>query len=451
MTSRRIPRGRLVLACTAVGVLVAAAVALAMSGGSEPSHPTRSASPLLSIGQPIKPYRAGKPPTGFIEMRITSPDGRHTRAVLYYAHSKLRRGKRVLEDCTNIGAERWMRHARTDIDISCLDRAPASGADPLSLSTGWGTNEPVTITGQASRDVARLVVEGPGGTYTVPLARHRAFILMYSHKARGTATLTAHMRDGSTRFYKEVLPPTLIPTGTAQARDPGGRFAWHVSAGPISSGPHKGQTCAQFGAERLRRDSADPLCGDLSNHPMFAGAQRHASRLVVWGAVAPSAREIRMTDAKGTRRLALSAVGRAFIAVYPADTNPATITLAVTRADGSVERHAAPRLVSARIKEGIPQFFGPPVTLRVSGSNPDQIVISATLTTAATKLVVTLGGRQVRLHRAGGSGRRLRYAGIYDTSRGKRHTFTRRHIYGGHLVICSRDACGTIVARARLR
>ena len=76
----------------------------------------------------------------------------------------------------------------------------------------------------------------------------------------------------------------------------------------------------------------------------MAPARSRRGALIVWGAVATSVRGVRIVDPRhGSRRLALSPVGRAFIAVYPTSARPRSIALEVTLADWTVQRHAGPR------------------------------------------------------------------------------------------------------------
>ncbi len=342
-------------------VLAGAAVALAVSGG-DPRQPTRSHSPLVSIGQPIAPYRAGKPPKGWMEMRVKDPDGAQALALLYYEHTRISRGRPVHVLCADVGDERRLRRSSTRRDNGCLPADPDL-QDGLALrwGSGFGGRAGLRVQGRASAEVRRVVVKGPGGTYEVPLARHRSFLLLYSARATGKLTLTAHLRDGGTRYYEIPLRPEFPPgRGAVAARDPGGLAAWRVTAEVRSAGAREGQTCAQF--VRALGEFGAPLCGDLAANAVFADATRWGprrtrgpygpgpkspKRLIVWGAVATSVRGVRIIGRRGTRRLALSPVGRALIAVYPAGTDPRSITLEVTLADATVQRHVGPRRLNA--------------------------------------------------------------------------------------------------------
>lgn len=452
-------------AAAGVAVLLAiSTVALAMSGG-DPKHPTRSRSALLTIGQPIKPYPAGSPP-GSIEMRIADPGGGRQRAALSYKTRKVRRGHSVELLCSRIGPERLLRREALTNGGDCMPVDGQSTRYPLQWTIGTGTNAPVTINGQATPAVKRLVLSGPGGTYEVPLSRHGVFLLVYSARARGTATLTAHLRDGSTRFQQFSLPPSFARHGTASASDPGGRAAWHVSADIVANGPRKGKTCAQFTGGDFPGDFGAPLCGELSHNAVFADTQRYGPRtgphtfgprkhspprVIVWGAVAPGVRGVQITQAGHVRSLTLSAVGRAFIAVYPASVDPQTITLDVTLADGTHQRHAAPRRLNATRVPEPPLLMTPRIGLRHDYRDVSKLVLSATLSRPAKHFDVKLAGRQVRMRRDGGPDSRPRYTGIYDRARGKPRTFLTGHIYLTSFVLCGTEGCSKTTMRSRLR
>ncbi|MEA2219210.1 MAG: hypothetical protein QOJ35_1836 [Solirubrobacteraceae bacterium] len=451
-------------AAAVAALLAVCTVALAVSGG-DPEQPTHSRSALLTIGQPIAPYRAGNPP-GWIEMRIADPGGGRRRAALSYRTHELRRGHVVQLLCSRIGPERLLRRVRLTNAGDCMPVHGQSTRYPLQWSIGTGTREPVTINGQATPAVRRVVLSGPGGTYDVPLSRHGVFLLVYSAHARGSATLTAHLRDGSTRFQQFDLPPSFAQRGTTSVADPGGRAAWHVAAEARSSGPRKGQTCAQFTLGRFIRDFGAPLCGDLSHHAVFADTQRYGPRkgphtygphdrsprrVVVWGAVAPGVRGVRITQGGHSRSLSLSAVGRAFIAVYPAGVDPQAIALEVTLAGGTIERHRAPRRLNAVRLAEQPLLVTRRIGLRHDRADATRLVLSATLNLPAKRFDVKLAGREVHMHRAGGPDGRPRYAGIYDRSRGRPRTFVTGHVYLTSFVLCGGEGCSATTMRSRLR
>jgi hypothetical protein len=466
MADRRV---RLAVAIVVACVLAAGAVALATSGGGQPHQPTRSASPLVSLGQPIAPYRVGTPPkVGWIEMRAADPDGRHTRAVLYHTFHKVRRGRDLLNVCADVGYESQLRRLPVQPWGNCITPEDTARLQPVTWSTGTGTGEPVTMRGQVTREVRRLLLDGPGGTYDVPISRHGAFLVLYSSRARGRGTLTAHLRDGSTRFFAFALPPQFRMPGSAQARDPGGLPAWSVGAQLRPSGPRKGQTCAQFAqdtdvnAARGRTGGAfgPPMCGDLAVAPLIADAMRfgprrtpgtfgqgpHAPRrLIVWGAVSEAVRRVAVIGPGGTRGLPLSAVGRAFITVYPRGVRPADVTIEARLSDGRVLRYRAPHLLNAQHIPLPPRLVGR-VGMRVARTDRAKLVLTFSLSRPARRVEIVMRGRHVRMVRTGGA----RYVGVYDT-RGTGLTIGIGRIYAMQAHVWYSEGRDTTLYRARLR
>lgn len=461
MADRRV---RLGVALAVVCVLAAGAAALATSGGG-PHQPTRSSSPLISLGQPIAPYRVGAAPkVGWIEMRAVRPGGRQTTAVLYHAFHKVRSGRDLLFVCADTGPERTLRRLPVQPFGNCVAPADERSAQPVTWSMGTGTGEPITIRGQVSGDVQRLVLDGPGGTYDVPLSRHRAFLIIYGSRAKGHATLTAHLRDGGTRFFAFDLPPQFRTPGSALARDPGGLPAWGVSAYVRPSGARKGQTCAQFRQDtdvhalpgRAGGEFGPPMCGDLAAAPLFADAMPYAPRpgpvafgpgprsprrLIVWGAVSGTVRQVAVLTPDGRRGLALSQTGRAFIAVYSGRVRPVDVVLEVTLADGRVLRYRAPRRLNATVEPEPPLLVGR-VHMRIARSDPRELVITMAFTRRPDRVAIVMRGHRVAMRRMAGA----RYVGIYDT-RGTGLTIGVGRIYAMHAIVDD----GTTLYRARLR
>lgn len=362
-------KARYAAAAAGAAALVVAVVPLALPDDSA-RKPVRSSSSLVSIGQPIAPYRAGEPELGWIELRAPDPDGGPAHAMLFHRDSRESGGRSIGRSCAEYGIESALRDYPVNDGGTCVAQDPRLPDPALMPALGTGAGQPVSLHGQVSSEVARLVVSGPGGTYDVPRSRHGMFLILYSAGAEGTTTLTAHLRDGSTRFESFELPPDTAPPGSVEAPDPGGLPAWTVAAEERSWGSRKGQTCAQFvqridaraAPGRSGGEAGAPLCGDLRSGPLIADATaygprpgRHPfgpgpgspERLIVWGAVAPAVREVRVTGPDGTRELPLSEIGRAFITVHPGDVTPDEVAVEATLADGRVLRFPAPARIGA--------------------------------------------------------------------------------------------------------
>lgn len=461
------PRATL-LALAAAVASAAAVVAMAQTG--PPRHPTTSSSPLVSIGHPITPYRAGKPKRGWMEMRAADPAGGPRRGVLYHSFRKERRGRVLRHVCNEVGFERELRRYPVRDGGSCMPLDPRLPREPLTFSYGTGTRLPVTLTGTASADVERVVADGPGGIYELPLSRHRAFLAIYSREAKGKVTLSAHLRDGSTRFHEIELPPTFVSPGSARAKDPGGLPDWTVAAGVQPRGGRRGQTCAQF--RQLHDDDASrgraggefgsPLCGELDRHPLFADATRWGprkeygpfgpfprspKRLIVWGAAAPSVTRIDVEGPDGARQLPLSEVGRAFITIYPASVRPADVTLIATLADGRQLRFPAPDDLNVRRLRDQPRLVRTRLALRVDAAGTGRHVLSGRLDRRARAFRVSLHGRQLTMRRRRGT----EYAAVYDSTKGKRRAIVRERIYPTQVVLCGPEGCSTTLIRVRAK
>ena len=447
---------------------VAAVVAMAQTG--PPRHPTKSTSPLVSIGQPISPYRAGKPKLGWMEMRATDPAGGPTRGVLFHTFRKERRGELLRHVCNEVGYESQLRRYPVRDGGNCMPLDPRLPREPLFWSYGTGTRLPVTLTGTASTDVERVVLDGPGGIFELPLSRHRAFLAVYSRKAKGKVTLTAHLRDGSTRFHELELPPTFAQAGSSRAKDPGGLPDWTVVASVQPAGGRRGQTCAQFrqlndlDAPRGRAggEFGAPLCGELDSHPLFADATRWGprkefsgfgpfprspKRLIVWGAVAESVTKVDVEGPDGTRHLPLSETGRAFITIYPQGVLPADVTLIATLTDGRQLRFPAPNALNVRRLRDQPRLVRNRLTLRVGAAGPGRHVVSGRLNRRARAFRISLYGRQLTMRRQ----RSNDYAAVYDSSKGKRHQIVAGRIYQTNVVLCGPEGCSATLVRVRAR
>ena len=359
------------LGAVAVVALGAAAMTLAASGEPPPRkpEPARGAGPAVSVGEPIEPYRAGSPPDGWIELRADDPQGGPRYAVLYHGYRTQRGGRTIRHVCSEHGPEAALRRYPVREGGSCAPVDPPPPDTAVIAGLASGIDRPASVHGQVRPDVERLVVSGPGGTHDVPLSRHRAFLVLYRAETRGTVTLTAHLRDGSTSFQTLELPPEALGDGYAEAADPEDLPGWTVEADRRVWGSRKGQTCAQFHQQtevdgprdRTGSEFGPPMCGDLREHALFADATTYGpragqhtfgpgpgspERLIVWGAAARSVKAVRVTGPDGVRELPFSDVGRAFITVYPATVAPSEVTVEATLADGSTLRHPAPRRVN---------------------------------------------------------------------------------------------------------
>lgn len=320
----------------------------------------------------------------------------------------------------------------------------------------------------------RLTVAGPGGTFVLPRSRHGAFAVAYAADANGRIVLTATLADGSKRFFRSQVPPSLRPNGAVAAEDPGGLPAWYTSAAERSDGPRRGQTCLQVRQDQALHEQAPsrrgmnflaPVCGDLSHLPVFArtlqltpssrpstfGPGRHAPRrTIVVGAVADNVESVAIGSPAGLRQLALADAGRAFLAVFPPTTRPQDLTLEITLDDGQVKRFTNPVVVNRATTTNPPPRLIGRVSLRQDPA-PRRVILTGHLSApTSTRFEITFLGREIRMRRAGGPDDKPAYRGTYDGTRGSRRPIVAGRLYRFSVLLCG-DSCTTRHRQARLR
>lgn len=390
----------------AAAVAVATAVIAAGQGAAPPtSGPVRVAEPVDA------PPRAGRPAVARTELRLDDPDGGPRMATIAWGR------------CHATGVERNM--ARYPVRDHHRCRRPTA---PLSFGVAQGVRTPTVVTGVAPEAVERITLSGPGGTHELPLSRSRLYAAAYSAKETGTATLTAHLADGTTRYREISLAGGHALEGAVTAEDPEGGPAWQANAELRTVGARRGQTCPQF-SQRETHEFSPPLCGDLSRDPVvantmqmrpgparstFGPSPRAPERTIVWGAAGEQVREVAIRDPKGERTLALSARGRAFLAVYPASVAPADLRLIIRHVDGRTTESAAPDRLGAAPLNPQRISFVRPLRARLDGT---RLVLTATLSRAARRYTLSVLGRPVHMRRHPGTAGR--YRGVYDASHGK--------------------------------
>lgn len=453
----------ILLSATALGGGVM--VALATSHDErDPAPPaaTRDVPGVVAIGRPITPYPAGDPATGQIELRIADPTGGAPLAVLFHRYEHVRQGKAIREECLEVGRERQLRRYPVQDGGSCR---PSTAPEPWSISITASAGGPVVVNGSTSPGVKRLTAAGPGGTFVLPRSQHDAFAVAYAATTRGRMVLTATLTDGSTRFFRSQIPPSRRPDGAVTAADPGGLPTWFTAARKRSDGARRGQTCLQVQQDDALHRKAPgqrggnflaPLCGDLARAPVFArtvqlkpsrrrstfGPMRFAPRrTIIAGAVADNVKSVAVSSPAGRRQLPLADAGRAFLAVFPATTQPAQLTLEITLDNGQVKRFPNPVAVNrATPKNPTPRLQGP-VSLRQDPAAPRRVILTARLTAPVTKrFEIAFLGREIRMRRTGGPNSNPVYRGIYDGTRGAQRPITRGRLYPFSVLICN-DTC----------
>lgn len=443
--------GALTGVCCLVALLGAALEGTAHAGQAE-----------VSVGEPIEPYRAGGPASGWMEARAINPDGGPTQALLFYRSGRPARQR----SCAAVGSERALRKYPVRQGGACL--SSRGQRDPWFVSVTTGPRQPVVVFGQTNAAVTELQVSGPGGTFVVPRTRHGAFLVVYSRRASGTATLTARLRDGSSRTEVVELPPTFDPPGRVLASDPGGKPPWRAAAHLRRSGNRAGQTCSEVDQRTdFTTGSAIPfnrsVCGDLTADPVVADLAHAAPargrdarpsdaaerRLVLWGAAGPEVKAVTALGPDGRRELPLAAAGRAFVTVYGPEVAESAVSLEVTLADGSVRHFATPRRLNAkRPKPAVRPRLAKPIDAALIDRGGSQVALSAALTAPATRVHATFLGKRIVMRPVAGDPAHWRGLFVASTERRTRPAVGRR--YAVRLVVCA-TACVTRSSRVTLR
>ncbi len=457
-------------ALVAAAIAAVAAIVLATSGGDAPARSSPPAAkpardlPGVRVARLVAdPPRAGRPAEGRIVLRAADPDGGAPVAVLEHDWIRTRDGKRVRYRCAEVGPERSVRRYPIRDGGSCVPPGAITRPDDFGLGITSGANAPFLLHGTAPPGVVRLVLAGFGGEVEVPVTRRGSWLVAISSKVRGTGTLTASFRDGTTRTRAVEVPPSYQPPGSVEADDPGGLPAWTNAASERRFGSRRGQTCAQL-HQRTSPDGrgggefSAPMCGDLRRHPAFVDATafgpsterspfgpspRAPRRLIVWGAVAADVVEVRVDGPGDPRLLPIGEAGRAFVTVYPPEVRPDDVTVTVTRRDGTQASWRAPRRVNVAPLNARPLRIATP--LRARFDQRGDIVLTARLNRRATRFDVTFNGREVTMR----PGTRGAYRGSFDPRRGKDRGFRAGRRYWTSMVLCG-PGCVTRYARVRL-
>lgn len=189
-----------------LGTTAASAGVAAVTAGGTPAP-----APLVSVGHLIDPYAAGTPSEGRIEVRATAPGTRDAYAVLWHAWQD-RRDPEDRRTCNIPGPERELRtYPVRDPGLCMPDPIPEGSPFPVLTNGGGSVGRPFVLSGTVMPEVRRLTVDGPGGRHAVPISPHRSFLLVYAPSARGGATLTAVLADGSTAFHEVSVGARRAP------------------------------------------------------------------------------------------------------------------------------------------------------------------------------------------------------------------------------------------------
>jgi len=189
-----------------LGTTAAAGGLAAVTAGGDPAPV-----PLVSVGRLVEAYAAGTPPEGLIELRATAPGTGETYAVLWHAWQD-RRDPEDRRTCNIPAPERELRtYPVRDPGLCMPHPIPEGSPFPVLTNGGGSVGRPFVLSGTVMPEVERLTVDGPGGRHAVPISPHRSFLLVYAPTARGTATLTAELADGTTGFHVTSVGARTAP------------------------------------------------------------------------------------------------------------------------------------------------------------------------------------------------------------------------------------------------
>jgi hypothetical protein len=88
---------------------------------------------------------------------------------------------------------------------ACIEATYLRRLEDIAFGVVVTGRSATVISGFASPAVERLELISAGSREIVPLSRHRAFLIVFDEAARGSAQLTAHIRDGSVRIHRVDL------------------------------------------------------------------------------------------------------------------------------------------------------------------------------------------------------------------------------------------------------
>jgi hypothetical protein len=360
--------GLAALVVVLAGAVVAVVVARASIGPGEGHQAPvavsarQAAGGPLAVGRPEQARRVGRAPQALLELRAPDPQGGTGFAITVKRVRRERARPAAWRDVLCLDVVRADRVARRRFRASGGCR-PASGVpdevSSLLFASTATMDGPVRMSGFAPEGTRRMTVAGLGPTAELPVGRHGAWFLAVAGDVRATLTVTAELRDGTTRFQRLRVPSGPVPPDAPEARDPVDGSSWAVSSAVRNGGDRKGQTCVQFfnlGANGREQGFGAPMCGDLRRQPLFVDALERgpgpqtkfgggpdvAPRLVVWGAASTRVRALELTSPDGSRPVPIAEEGRGFIAVLPGSVRRADVTLRATLADGTTRELRAP-------------------------------------------------------------------------------------------------------------
>ncbi|MDQ1727649.1 MAG: hypothetical protein QOK14_1694 [Frankiaceae bacterium] len=232
-------------------MVLAAVLAAGCDSGAEPKPPPpHKAAAIVSIGRPVAPRFVTVLGPGWVEVRATSPaaGGRPAWRVVAMRPPP----GRPRDTCVTVGlAAQDLAEADTTCDVSAPGAGAVSFLDVPGIPDRFG-RPPTLISGVAPPDVRAVRVEGLGGTHTLPLSAHRAFVAVYAPGARGTVRLVSQVGNRErVRSFKLPAPLRVYASAHHEHRRRGAVFNDEVGE-PITQLSYR-QVVHKFGPPAVLR------------------------------------------------------------------------------------------------------------------------------------------------------------------------------------------------------
>jgi hypothetical protein len=166
--------------------------------------PRRAPDPaLLVIGRPVTPQRAHGPGSpGWIGLRARTPGGGPT----WFAGLVTPPRGRARDVCVSTGLVVRQLDANVRCDVA-VPGAATSFVEVPGIPDRYGAS-PTVISGVAPPAVRAVRLEGPGGSFTLPLSAHREFLAVYAAGLRGRFRVVSLRADG--RQVRSVRLPVPL-------------------------------------------------------------------------------------------------------------------------------------------------------------------------------------------------------------------------------------------------
>jgi hypothetical protein len=225
-------------------VLAASAAAVGCGVGHAPKPPVAPRADVVTVGHPIAGRAVRAPTPGTVELRAASPVA-GARQVWFVVVLRPPPG-RPRDTCFTIGLEVLdIGEADTRCDVLVPRTGAISFVDVPSIPDRFGPS-PTVISGVAPPGVRGVRLDGPGGSRSLPLSTHRAFLAVYAPRARGKVSVVSQLGDReSVRSFELPVSPRVYLSAPHQHRRRGAVF--NDDVGENITGRSYDQVIRRFG------------------------------------------------------------------------------------------------------------------------------------------------------------------------------------------------------------